>query len=133
MDERVASLAELTDEIEDRSRSLVETTRRYSTGQWRRSTGVASVAESVQALVTRLAELEHAVEVAAGERPAAWRSPSPAPYPGALPDRLAVVSNDLVAVLRAAPGDLQVWYADELVAVVEIAKVAAAAVRRIPV
>jgi hypothetical protein len=82
----------------------------------------------VQALVTSLARLEHAVAIGAAERPAAWRSPAPPAYPSALPDRLAVVSNDLVAALRAAPAQHQVWYADELV---PIATLAAAAVAQV--
>lgn len=126
MDERARSLAELTDDFGAVARRLVDRTRRYSAGRWRTAASQGTVADVVEALVTTLARLEHAVEVGPADPPQHWRSPSAAPYPGALPDRLAVVSTDLVAALRAAPDDHRAWYGGALVPVDELAAAAGA-------
>lgn len=112
---------------------MVDVSRRFSTAHWARPVGSGpvdqrSVEAAVQALVTSLAELEHAVEVGPATPPAAWRSPAPAPYPGALPDRLAVVAHDVVAALRAAPDGHQVWYVAHIVPVGQLAAAAVEAV-----
>lgn len=127
MTERTPALPELVDDLEAAATRLVATARRCTATRW--GAGSPSLAETVQSLVTLLAELEHAVEIGAGQRPGAWRSPALAPYPGALPDRLAVVSKDLIAALRAAPPNHQVWYADALGPVEQLAMATLAAVR----
>lgn len=127
MTERSPALPELVDDFEAAATRLVATTRRAAAARW--GAGSPSLAETVQSLVTLLAELDHAVEIGAGQRPGTWRSPAPAPYPGALPDRLAVVSTDLIAALRAAPPNHQVWYADAPAPVEQLAAAALAAVR----
>lgn len=102
--------------VEVAGRRLVDRMRRYPASYWRRAAGAhGSVAELTQQLVQRLAEFEHAVEVGSASAPQRWRHPAPPPYPGALPDRLAVVTADFAAAIRAAPADKQVWYDDELV------------------
>lgn len=107
------SLPGVFDELEAAVASLVAWARRMPSAGWKKRAGSDTAAEVLQALVTELAELGHAVEVGARSRPDRWRSPAPAPYPGALADRLAVVGRDLVDALRAAPPDHQAWYADE--------------------
>ena len=134
MTARLTSVAELSDQLEVAAGRLVDASRRFSTAQWARPVGSRTadqhpVEAAVQALVTSLAELEHAVEVGPATPPAAWRSPAPAPYPGALPDRLAVVAHDLVAALRAAPDGQQVWYAAHLIPVGQLVAGAVAQVR----
>lgn len=118
-------IGELATELERAAGRLVDTCRRLPVARWHaRVDAGGSAADLVQQLVTWLAEVEHAVEIGQAQRPKAWRSPAPAPYPGALPDRLAVVSNDLIAALKLAPGDKQAWRDGELVTVAALADAA---------
>jgi hypothetical protein len=126
---RAPSPADLAAALEVAVGRFVAAARRFAAARWQSPVGSdRTVAAAMQALVTRLAELEHAVAIGTAPPPAAWRSPAAPPYPGALPDRLAVVGHDLVVALRAAPPEWQVWYAGGLVPVADLAAAALAAV-----
>lgn len=131
MTERSHSPADVATGIETLARQLVDRARGWTPTRWLGKAGPdASRAHVVQELVVTLAELEHAAATGDGQPPAAWRSPAPPPYPGALPDRLAVVTYDLVAALRQARQGQDVWYAGKPAPLQVLAAAALAEIER---